>query len=141
MADRKMIAPAPADSLQANEQRESRHPVMGLIGAIWANFGAGKTATQKRLMVAAWEAALEDIPVAIQLDSILRKSKEGQLWPPRSPAEIRKWCDEIHRPMTSLDELWYRTCLEEGLLDPDLCRRQLEKYQEAKAAGKSCYID
>lgn len=141
MADRKIITTVPAASLQANEQGESLHPVMGLIGAIWANFGAGKTANQKRLMVAAWEAALEDIPVEIQLDAILRKSKEGQLWPPRSPAEIRKWCDEIHRPMTSLDELWYRTCLEEGLLDPDLCRRQLEKYQEAKAAGKSCYID
>ena len=139
MADRKMIAQAPAASLQANEQRESLHPVMGLIGAIWANFGAGKTATQKRLMVAAWEAALEDIPVAIQLEAIRRKVKAGQVWPPSSPAEIRQWCNEVQRPMTSFDRLWYQTCLEEGLLDPEHCRKQIENYETAQAAGRVCY--
>lgn len=115
------------------------HPVMGLIGALWANFGAGKTAPQKRQMVAAWEAALSDIPVGLQVRAIETKAKAGQVWPPSSPAEVRKWCNEIQRPMNGMDAAWYRTCIEEEIWDPDFCRRQIDNYNAARAAGRSYY--
>lgn len=115
------------------------HPVMGLIGALWANFGAGKTAPQKRQMVAAWEAALSDIPVGLQVRAIEAKAQAGQVWPPSSPAEVRQWCDEVQAPMNGMDVLWYQTAMEEGLLDTDFCRHQIDKYNAARASGRAAY--
>lgn len=115
------------------------HPVMGLIGALWPNFGAGKTAAQKRQMIAAWESALNDIPVGLQAKAIRCKAQAGQVWPPSSPAEIRQWCDDMQPPMNGMDVLWYQTAMEEGLLDPDFCRRQIDGYKAAKAAGRAYY--
>ena len=66
------------------------HPVMGLIGALWPNFGAGKTAAQKWQMIVAWESALDDIPVGLQVKAIRCKVQAGQVWPPNSPAEVRR---------------------------------------------------
>lgn len=115
------------------------HPVMGLIGALWANFGSGKNAMQKRQMIAAWEAALDDIPVTLQLEAIRRKARVGQVWPPSSPAEVRQWCDDMQPPMNGMDVLWYQTAMEEGLLDPDFCRHQIDGYKAAKEAGRAYY--
>lgn len=115
------------------------HPVMGLIGALWTNFGSGKTAAQKRQMIAAWEAALDDIPVALQAKAIRCKAQAGQVWPPSSPAEVRRWCDDVQPPMNGMDVLWYQTAMEEGLSDPDFCRRQIAGYEDAKAAGRVYY--
>ena len=115
------------------------HPVMGLIGTLWTNFGAGKTAAQKRQMIAAWESALDDIPVGLQVKAIRCKAQAGQVWPPSSPAEVRQWCDDMQPPMNGMDVLWYQTAMEEGLLDPDFCRRQIDKYNAAQAAGRVAY--
>lgn len=115
------------------------HPVMGLIGALWSNFGAGKTATQKRQMMAAWETALDDIPVKLQLEAIRRKARAGQVWPPSSPAEVRKWCDDVQAPMNGMDVAWYRTCIDTGLLDAGFCQHQIDKYNAARAAGRAAY--
>lgn len=115
------------------------HPVMGLIGALWANFGSGKNAMQKRQMIAAWEAALDDIPVTLQLEAIQRKARVGQVWPPSSPAEVRRWCDEVQAPMNGMDAAWYRTCIDEELLDANFCQHQIDKYNAAQAAGRAAY--
>lgn len=126
-------------ALDRTEEPADIHPVMGLIGALWPNFGAGKIAVQKRQMIAAWEAALDDIPVALQVKAIRCKAQAGQVWPPSSPAEVRQWCDAVQPPMNGMDVLWYQTAMEEGLLDPDFCRRQIDKYNAAQAAGRAAY--
>lgn len=115
------------------------HPVMGLIGALWSNFGGGKTAQQKRQMIAAWENALADIPERLQIEAVRRKAQAGQLWPPSSPAEVRKWCDDIQRPMNGMDAAAYRTAIDDDLLDVNFCRRQIAGYEAAKAAGRVYY--
>lgn len=115
------------------------HPVMGLIGALWTNFGNGKTAVQKRQMMAAWETALDDIPVKLQLEAIRRKKGAGQLWPPSSPNEVRKWCDEAKKPMDEFDVLFYKSCKETGILDALRCDHEIEKYNAARAAGRAAY--
>lgn len=139
MADRSMIPAAQGGGIVPQDAGADIHPTMALIGALWANFGAGKTAQQKRQMIVSWETALADIPVGLQLEAVRRKAKAGQVWPPSSPAEIRQWCNEVQRPMNSFDRLWYQTCLEEGLLDPEHCRKQIEKYEKAQAVGRVCY--
>lgn len=115
------------------------HPVMELIGSTWLNFGSGKTAPQKRRMIAAWEASLADIPVALQVEAVRRKAQAGQLWPPSSPAEVRKWCEQVQKPMNGMDTAWYRSCMETGVLDADFCAHQIEKYNQALAAGCAAY--
>lgn len=115
------------------------HPVLGLIGALWTNFAAGKTAMQKRQMIAAWEMALEDIPVKLQLEAIKHKAQAGHVWPPSSPAEVRQWCDDVQPTMNGMDAAWYRTCRDTGLLDADFCRHQVEKYNVAQAAWRAAY--
>lgn len=115
------------------------HPVMGLIGATWTNFGAGKTAAQKRQMMAVWEQMLSDIPVRLQLEAIRRKAQAGQIWPPASPAEVRKWCNEVQLPMNGMDVIWYQTCAEKGILSADFCRCQIEKYNAARVDGRTAY--
>lgn len=139
MADRQMTTVAQGGQLRPQEAGVNIHPVMALIGALWANFGAGKSTAQKVQMIKSWEDALADIPVGLQVEAVRRKAKAGQVWPPSSPAEIRQWCNEIQPPMTSLDRLWYQTCLDEGLLPPDFCRRQIAKYETAQEAGRVCY--
>ena len=139
MADRQITTAAQGGQLRPQEAGEAIHPVMALIGALWANFGAGKSKAQKVQMIKGWEDALSDIPVGLQLEAVRRKAKAGQVWPPSSPAEIRQWCNEVQRPMNSFDRLWYQACLEEGLLDPEHCRKQIEKYETAQAAGRVCY--
>ena len=134
-----MIPAAQGGQIMRQDSGEELHPVMALIDSLWANFAAGKTAQLKQRMIVSWETALADIPVGLQLEAVRRKAKAGQVWPPSSPAEIRQWCNEIQPPMTSLDRLWYQTCLEEGLLDPEHCRKQIEKYETAQAAGRVCY--
>lgn len=118
---------------------EKLHPVMGMIGALWVNFGSGKTAAQKRQMMALWETALSDIPVDLQLEAVCRKGRAGQIWPPSSPAEVRKWCEEVQKPMDGMDAAWYRSCMETGVLDTDFCAHQIEKYNKALAAGCAAY--
>lgn len=115
------------------------HPVMGLIGALWANFGSGKNAVQKRQMMAAWETALDDIPVKLQLEAVKRKARAGQVWPPSSPAEVRQWCDAVQAPMNGMDVAWYRTCIGTGLLDAGFCQHQIDKYNAARADGRAAY--
>lgn len=126
-------------ALDRLEKSVDLHPVMGLIGALWTNFGNGKTAVQKRQMMAAWETALDDIPVKLQLEAVCRKSRTGQLWPPSSPTEVRKWCEEVQKPMNGMDTAWYRSCMETGVLDADFCAHQIEKYNQALAAGCAAY--
>lgn len=118
---------------------EKLHPVMGMIGALWANFGNGKTDPQKRRMMVLWEEALSDIPVDLQLEAVCRKARTGQIWPPSSPAEVRKWCEEVQKPMDGMDAAWYRSCMETGVLDADFCAHQIEKYNQALAAGRTAY--
>lgn len=137
MADRAMTVAQTA--LDRSAEPVDLHPVMGLIGALWANFGTGKTAMQKRQMMAAWEMALDDIPVKLQLEAIRRKARAGQVWPPSSPAEVRKWCEEVQKPMDGMDAAWYRSCIETGVLDVNFCARQIEKYNAAQAAGRVAY--
>lgn len=115
------------------------HPVLGLIGALWTNFASGKTAMQKRQMMAAWEMVLDDIPVKLQLEAIKHKVRSGHVWPPSSPAELRKWCDDVQPAMNGMDAAWYRTCMDTGLLDADFCRHQIEKYNAAQAARRAAY--
>ena len=123
-------------ALQAGQER---HPVMAYIAAIWPNFAAGKTPQQKRAMIASWEQALSDAPVKLQKKAIDAKAQAGQKWPPSSPAELLEWCGAVKRPMDGFDEIWYRQCAEDGILDPDFCHRQIEKYEAAKAAGRRAY--
>lgn len=137
MADRAMIAAAKV--LVPQQPAPDMHPVLGLIGTLWTNFASGKTAMQKRQIVAAWESALADIPVGLQLEAVRRKARSGHVWPPTSPAEIRKWCDEVQKPISRADVLWFRQCIGTGVLDDDFCKRQIEKYKAAKAAGVSAY--
>lgn len=118
---------------------EKLHPVMGMIGALWSNFGNGKTDPQKRRMMVLWEEALSDIPVDLQLEAVCRKARTGQIWPPSSPAEVRKWCEEVQKPMDGMDAAWYRSCMETGVLDADFCAHQIEKYNQALAAGHAAY--
>lgn len=115
------------------------HPVMALIASTWTNFAAGKQASQKKQIIISWESALADIPVDLQLEAIKKKAREGQVWPPSSPNEVRSWCNQIQTPMNGTDALWYRTAIEEGLLDPDFCRRQIAGYEAAKADGRVYY--
>lgn len=115
------------------------HPIMGYIGAVWPNFGAGKTAEQKRMMIAVWEQALADIPLGLQRRAIDVQVRAGQKWPPSSPAELREWCDAVQPPMDALAAAFYRSSLETGVLDAAFCRRQLEKYDAARAAGRNAY--
>lgn len=137
MADRAMTVAQTAIDRPA--EPVELHPVMGLIGALWTNFGNGKTAVQKRQMMAAWEEALSDIPVDLQLEAVCRKARTGQIWPPSSPAEVRKWCEEVQKPMDGMDAAWYRSCMETGVLDADFCAHQIEKYNQALAAGCAAY--
>lgn len=137
MADRAMTVAQTA--LDRPVDAVDLHPVMGLIGTTWVNFGAGKTAAQKRQMMAVWEQMLSDIPVRLQLEAIRRKAQAGQKWPPSSPAELLEWCDAIRKPMNGFDVLWYRQCAEDGILNPDFCRRQIEKYEAAQSAGRRAY--
>lgn len=116
-------------ALQAGQEL---HPVMAYIGAIWPNFAAGKTPQQKRIMIAAWEAALEDIPVGLQKKAIDRMVRAGKKWPPSSPAELREWCNAVQKPMDGFDVAFYRSAIETGVLDEDFCREQIEKYRAAK---------
>lgn len=115
------------------------HPIIGYIGAVWPNFGAGKTADQKRMMIAVWEQALADIPLGLQRRAIDAKVRAGQKWPPSSPAELREWCDAVQPPMDAVAAAFYRSSLETGVLDTEFCRRQLEKYEAARAAGRNAY--
>lgn len=115
------------------------HLIMGHIGAVWPNFGAGKTADQKRMMIAVWEQALADIPLGLQRRAIDAKVRGGQKWPPSSPAELREWCDAVQPPMDALAAAFYRSSLETGVLDATFCRRQLEKYEAARAEGRNAY--
>lgn len=126
-------------ALDRSAEPADLHPVMGLIGALWTNFGNGKTAVQKRQMMAAWETALDDIPVKLQLEAVKQKARAGQVWPPSSPAEVRKWCDAVQAPMNGMDVAWYRTCIETGLLDASFCQHQIDKYNAARAAGRAAY--
>lgn len=115
------------------------HLVMAYIGAIWTNFAAGKTPQQKRAMIAAWESALADIPVGLQKKAIDRMVRAGQKWPPSSPAEVRKWCEEVQKPMNGMDAAWYRSCRDTGVMDAGFCAYQIEKYNRALAAGHAAY--
>ena len=126
MADRAMIA---GGTLQAGKEL---HPVMAYIGAIWPNFGAGKTDEQKLRMIATWEQALADIPLGLQRRAIDAQVRAGQKWPPSSPAELREWCDAVQPPMDALAAAFYRSSLETGVLDATFCREQIEKYRTAK---------
>lgn len=126
-------------ALNRSAETVDLHPVMGLIGALWTNFGNGKTAAQKRQIMAAWETALDDIPVKLQLEAVKRKARAGQVWPPSSPAEVRRWCDAVQPPMNGMDVAWYRTCIDAGLLDAGFCQRQIDKYNAARAAGRAAY--
>lgn len=137
MADRAMTVAQTA--LDRPVEQVDLHPVMGLIGALWSNFGRGKTAMQKRQMMAVWETALDDIPVKLQLKAIRRKARAGQVWPPSNPAEVRKWCDEVQAPMNGMDAAWYRSCMDTGVLDAGFCAHQTEKYNRALAAGHTAY--
>lgn len=133
MVDGAMIA---GGTLQAGQDL---HPVMAYIGAIWPNFAAGKTPQQKRTMIAAWESALADVPVGLQKKAIDRMVRAGQKWPPSSPAELREWCDAVQPPMDALAAAFYQSSLETGVLDAAFCRRQLEKYEAARAEGRNAY--
>lgn len=115
------------------------HLVMGYIAAVWPNFGAGKTADQKRMMIAVWEQALADIPLGLQRRAIDAKVRSGQKWPPSSPAELREWCDAVQPPIDALAAAFYRSSLETGVLDAAFCREQLEKYEAARAEGRNAY--
>lgn len=126
-------------ALDRSTEPAGLHPVMELIGSTWLNFGSGKTAMQKRRMIAAWETALDDIPVKLQLEAVKRKARAGQVWPPSSPAEVRQWCDAVQPPMNGMDVAWYRTCIETGLLDASFCQHQIDKYDAAQAAGRAAY--
>lgn len=133
-------AMTPAQTALDNQTNaKDLHPVMGLIGALWANFGKGKTAVQKRQMMAAWENALIDIPVKLQLEAVRRKAQTGQVWPPASPAEVRKWCDEVQKPMDGMDAAFYQSCIDTELLDSDFCKHQIDKYKAAQSAGRAAY--
>ena len=115
------------------------HPIMGYIGAVWPNFGAGKTADQKRMMIAVWEQALADIPLGLQRRAIDAKVRAGQKWQPSSPAELREWCDAVQPPMDAVAAAFYQSSLETGVIDAAFCRRQLEKYEAARAEGRNAY--
>ena len=120
-------------------QQEGKHYIMGYIAAMWANFGAGKSPDQKRQMIAAWEQALADIPPALQKVALDERIKAGQIYPPSSPAELRRWCNAVQQPMNEVDAAMYRTAMECGLLDADFCQRQIAKYHAAQAAGAAAY--
>lgn len=124
---------------QAQPVDDGLHYIMGYIAAVWPNFGNGKTPAQKRSMIAVWEKALQDVPVKLQKEAIDRKVRAGQIFPPSSPAELISWCNEIRPPMTKWDAKMYADWAEDGFCDPDFCRRQIEKYEKAKAAGRSAY--
>lgn len=124
---------------QAQSVEDGLHYIMGYIAAVWPNFGNGKTPAQKRSMIAVWEKALQDVPVKLQKEAIDRKVCAGQIFPPSSPAELITWCNEIRPPMTKWDAKMYADLAECGILDAAFCRRQIEKYEKAKAAGRSAY--
>lgn len=115
------------------------HPVMAYIGAIWTNFGAGKTPQQKRVMITAWESALADIPVGLQKKAIDRMVRAGQKWPPSSPAELRAWCDAVQKPMDGMSAAFYRSAAGTGVLPADFCDRQRQRYEQAQAEGRNAY--
>lgn len=137
MADRAMTVAQTA--LDRPAEPVDLHPVMGLIGALWTNFGNGKTSMQKRQMMAAWETDLDDIPVKLQLLAIKKKARSGHVWPPSSPAEIRTWCNEVQLPMDGMDVQFYQSCIETGVLEKEFCQRQIDKYKAAKADGRIVY--
>ena len=118
---------------------EGLHYIMGYIAAVWPNFGTGRTPDQKRAMIAVWEQALSDIPVPLQKKAIDAKVRAGQVFPPSSPAELRNWCNEIQLPMQPWSVSWYRDMAELGILDPDFCQRQIEKYEAGVKAGRNVY--
>lgn len=124
---------------QAQPVEDGLHYIMGYIAAVWPNFGNGKTPAQKRFMIAVWEKALQDVPVKLQKEAIDRKVRTGQIFPPSSPAELIAWCNEIRPPMTKWDAKMYADLAECGILDAAFCQRQIEKYEKAKAAGRSAY--
>lgn len=126
-------------SVTGAKPHEELHPIMGYIGAVWPNFGSGKTDEQKRRMIAAWEQALDDIPLGLQRKAIDSKVRAGQKWPPSSPAELREWCDAVQPPMDALAAAFYQSSLETGVLDAVFCRRQLEKYEASRAEGRNAY--
>ena len=123
----------PMQSGYLQPQQESKHYIMGYIAARWPNFGAGKK------MIAVWEQDLADIPLALQKAALDAKARAGQLFPPSSPVELRRWCEEVQPSMTALDVAVYQTALECNLLDADFCRRQIAKYNAAQAAGRNAY--
>lgn len=139
MADRALTESPLRGAVAAAKPQAELHPIMGYIGAVWPNFGAGKTDEQKRRMIAAWEQALEDIPLGLQRRAIDAKVRANQKWPPSSPAELREWCDAVQPSMDALAEAFYRSSLETGVLDATFCRRQLEKYEAARAEGRNAY--
>lgn len=138
MADRNLIL-SPGTAADMPPKKEARHCVMAYIAALWPGFGAGKSADQKKQMIAAWEQALADIPPALQKVALDERIKAGQIYPPSSPAELRRWCNAVQQPMNEVDAAMYRTAMECGLLDADFCQRQIAKYHAAQAAGAAAY--
>lgn len=110
------------------------HAIMAYIAACWSNFGKDKTPAQKRTMIAVWEQSLADIPLALQKRAIDLKVRQGQVFPPSSPAELRQWCCAVQKPMDGIDAAFYRTCQSEGLLDGDFCQRQIDKFASGATA-------
>lgn len=139
MADRALTEIPLRGAVAAAKPPEELHPIMGYIGAVWPNFGAGKTDEQKRRMIAAWERALEDIPLGLQRRAIDAKVRAGQKWPPSSPAELREWCDAVQPPMDALSAAFYRSAAGAGVLDADFCERQRQRYEKAQAEGRNAY--
>lgn len=125
---------------QQEQQGDGLHYIMGYIAAVWPNFGSSKTPAQKRLMIAVWEQALQDIPVKLQKAAIDAKIRAGQLFPPSSPAELRVWCNEIQHPMDACTAKWYADMAELGFFDPDFCQQQIDKYEAAKKEGRCVYV-
>lgn len=140
MAYGAMTAAAPAmGAMETMQPGGELHPIMGLIAARWPNFGNGKTPQQKKAMISVWESDLADIPLSLQKAALDAKVRAGHTFPPSSSAELRKWCNEIRPPMTKWDAKMYADWAEDGFCDPDFCRRQIEKYEKAEAAGRSAY--
>lgn len=138
MADRNLILRESALTKAAKEIK-GVHFIMAYIAVLWPNFCAGMTAAQKQQVIKAWEGNLYDIPPALQKVALDERIKAGQIYPPSSPAELRRWCNAVQQPMNGMDAAMYRTAMECGLLDADFCQRQIAKYHAAGAAGAAAY--
>lgn len=83
------------------------------IGALYPNFGKGKSDDAKRLMLKAWGNVLADLPLQPACDGLKQSLLDGNQYPPSSPGDVLQRAQKyLPRKRDIFDELTAKTAHE-----------------------------